>query len=183
MRNELENIMNKREQLVELYKQYAVEDTSYFEYSYLSEKWSKSTTTPNIQSNLDNWRLVIPLKIYEPKIGEWYVNLFNNPIQINNFITADDLESARKAGIIRETKGQAEELAKILRETCMLHAWACENRVNSKFIENECSYSVMISKEKASPTMHFTYKYGVAYMTKEGANSAAKLINSGELVL
>ena len=115
-------------------------------------------------------------KVYEPGGGNFWVNDMGAVCYSGG--------SGRLAGRERKTKEQAVQLAGIVNPTHRLHAWACDNGFNRDFVEGDYNWSVRVTTGKTWAVSNFTnYRHGTVYMTEEGAETAAKAINEGVLVL
>ena len=119
-----------------------------------------------------------PKKKYEPKGGCYRVGLTGGVEE------AGSLRESREAGRERKTKEQADQLAKLLNQTAMLHAWACDNGVNVNHISGRSNWGVVRHNGVAEAVYTTLCNHpGKTYMTEEGAKEAAKQINEGILVL
>ena len=174
--------MNNRKELAELIQQWYENPDSYFTVCDM-----KSIYTPNSESNLNDWKLIVPIKKWKSKYHEkgFYVEANGN---VENF---DDVPDTFQNELlaqfrVREIKKQAKDLAKILKEVSLIDAWACEFRFKREFKYGNRNYYIFYH---IANNLHVytkechTKNPGRVYMTKEGCKLLCEKLNSGEVEL
>ena len=175
--------MNNRKELAELIQQWSDNPDSYFTIGGV-----KSIYTPNSESNLNDWKLIVPPKKWKSKYHEkgFYVEANGN---VENF---DDVPDTFQNELlaqfrVRETKKQAKDLAKILKEVSLIDAWACEYGYKIQFEydkpDNYFIFYHAASKEWIYSNAYYVKHPGRVYMTEEGCRLLCKKLNSGEIEL
>ena len=117
---------------------------------------------------------------WEPRGGPFWVT---SSLQVKW-----DLSSCpnRVAGMERQSYGEAEDIARLLRRVARLHAWRCENGYQGSFtVAWSRRAKEWIPVGPLDEPSKFTPHSGPAdvMMTKNTAGRCAKALNSGELVL
>lgn len=146
-------------QLAKLLLEYSSNEGAYFEYDDL-DNWIKQLCAPNMYSDLNLWRVVVPPKVWTPKHS---INL--------------KLECGDEAMLPKN-------LARTLYNVSLLHAWATEHGYLKEWVKGENNY--YIHKDDVEWDWDWTVYYTnpeKIYMTKEGSELTAKALNEGFLVL
>ena len=178
--------MNNRKELAKLIQKWADNPDSYFTNIYCGEL-SKVRTIPSDKSNLDDWELVIPPKKWKSKYHEdgFYVEANGNIEKFDD--VPDTFQNELLAQFrVRETKKQAKDLAKLLKEIATIDAWACEFGYKKEFEYDKPNYYIFYhacNKEWTYNNVYYVKNLGRVYMTEEGCKLLYEKLNSGEVEL
>ena len=178
--------MNNRKELAELIHQWADNPESYFMCN-LACNPTKTKWTPTPESNLSDWKLIIPPKKWGSKYHEkgFYVEANGNVEKFDDVPDAFQNELLAQYRV-RENKEQAEDLAKLLKEIATIDAWACEFKFKKAFKYGNRNYYIF---HHIANNLHVytnechTKNPGRVYMTEEGCKLLCEKIKSGEVEL
>ena len=165
---------------------------SYKQHKELIEAWANGAEIETYNKNICEWEQVkkplwgidieyrIKPKKYELKSGDWFVTT-DYSFCVKQELTHNDY---RKAGLERQTKEQAESLAKYLKRTARLHALVC-GLGGLKEFENETKNYYVFRSDGRWTYYYYIHLYvpGIVYMTEECADKVVEILNNCEFDL
>lgn len=170
--------MNNKKRMADLWTKWSKDDNAYFEvYSTGLDQWNREYAGPNLNSNLDCWRVVFPPKEWIPERYDWHVyydgRIFN---ESNDFINNS---------MTRKNEKQACKLSQKLMTVARLSAWIDENGYGREFQQgsnDNCYVYQNNGKWVYNNNYSCTYPDRVI-MSREGAEKLVKLLDNGEVKL
>ena len=108
---------------------------------------------------------------WNPKVGEWIIDMYSEQ---------------EYAGLVRETKEQAESAAKKMRAFNRLLAYVDEFDPDYNYRKGISNYYIYYYHGSGRYEYHYskeTQTLGAVYMSKEVARELCRKLNSGEVIL
>ena len=163
-------------EIAKMWQELAENEDAYFEnIKNRQSEWEKTNLAPNIDSDLDNWRVTIPPKKWTPTLKKYQIDKDLKVYEHWSHVTATVLS--------RNTVEQAERLANKIRTLATISAYVDEHDGHAEFVygqENHFIVNIEIKMyEKTSAWTNYSPER--VYMTKSCAVELADKINSGEI--